>query len=273
ADGEAEADALARRLGAEEWIEDARQVFRRNARAAVAYRDDRRGVFLPHVRVDASFAAHRLCCVQQDIEQHLLDLPSAREHRRAARAGVSDGYAGRLVAMAEQRDRRLHSGIERGGRWRFGSDTREVAELARDGEHARDVGADRLAFRATEHRRERKRVDDRAHVVADRKEIRLASTAAFHAAPRNAGRGIIRSSIGRQSTAAITDNAIEASHTSWYEPVASKIAPPAHAPAKAPSWCPRKDTEKRVDRNLTPKIWPTSELVSGTVASQVTPST
>src|SRR5438094_6146846 len=105
-----------------------------------------------------------------------------------------------------------------------------------------------------------------------RRHLRRVAAGA-HAAPVKALRSIARSSIGMHSAAAMTDSAIAASHTGRYEPVRSNTAPPAQAPMNAPSWWPRNAIENSVERYFTPKIWPTRELVSGTVASQVTPST
>src|SRR2546430_17677115 len=79
--------------------------------------------------------------------------------------------------------------------------------------------------------------------------------------------------MGRQSAGAWTAGATAGSHTGRYEPARSDAAPPAQAPMNAPSWWPRNAIENSVERYFTPKIWPTRELVSGTVASQVTPST
>src|SRR2546425_9454827 len=69
------------------------------------------------------------------------------------------------------------------------------------------------------------------------------------------------------------DGGMGGTNTGRYEPVRSNAAPPAQAPMNAPSWWPRNAIENSVERYFTPKIWPTRELVSGTVASQVTPST
>src|SRR5437667_160445 len=105
-----------------------------------------------------------------------------------------------------------------------------------------------------------------------RRHLRRVAAGA-HAAPVKALRSIARSSIGMHNAAAMTDSAIAASPTGRYEPVRSNAAPPAQAPMDPPSWWPRNAIENSVERYFTPKIWPTRELVSGTVASQVTPST
>src|SRR5689334_19253843 len=84
ADREAESEALARRLGAEERLEHARQVLGRDAGSGIAYGDDRARALAPHRHFYASLAAHRLRRIEQQIEEHLLELAGSSRHLCAA---------------------------------------------------------------------------------------------------------------------------------------------------------------------------------------------
>ena len=86
-DRQAEAGALADRLGREERIVDARQVLARNARPGVADFGHDSPVF--DARADRQPAAlrHRVARVQEQVQEHLLQLVlDAEHHRRRSRS-------------------------------------------------------------------------------------------------------------------------------------------------------------------------------------------
>src|SRR5947208_13407286 len=295
ADGEAEAGTFACLLGSEERLEHALQMLLRDARAAVADGQNQRlRVDDSRLRLDQARALHRLRGVEQDVEQHLLQTAGPSEHGGTGRAAILHAHPSSIGAVAQQRDGFLHRRIQRHRAGRVAADAGEVAEPLRDGQHARDVRADggkafleglggdaALRLQDLQHRVDRRQ--GVGHFVAHARDHETERGEALHlridsflflahAAPVKAWRSIARSSIGMHSAAAMTDSAIAASHTGRYEPARSNAAPPAQAPMNAPSWWPRNAIENSVERYFTPKIWPTRELVSGTVASQVTPS-
>src|SRR5436305_11709528 len=74
-DGEAEARPLAHGLRREERVEDAREVFGRDAVARVAYLDDRRRALAPRLDADLAALSDRVRGVDEEVEPDLIQLP------------------------------------------------------------------------------------------------------------------------------------------------------------------------------------------------------
>ena len=103
-DREAEARAAADGLGREEGLEDVRQRVLRDAGAVVDHLGAHRPGVAAHVRVQDDAPPglaleHRLLGVQQEIQEHLLELVRVGEHRRQA--------ADELLLDGDARDREL----------------------------------------------------------------------------------------------------------------------------------------------------------------------
>ena len=112
-DRQAEARAAADRLGREERIVDARQLLRRNAGAGVGDLGDHA------IAVDArrdrqpAAARHRVAGVEEQVQEHLLQLMLDAEHRHRPRRELApDLDAADLELMLEQREHVGDDGVE-----------------------------------------------------------------------------------------------------------------------------------------------------------------
>src|SRR5678815_1383828 len=110
---QAEAGALPRGLGREEGLEAAPLYVGRNSRTAIAHADlnlarRRRGTDAQY----AALLAHRLLCIDGQIEQHLLELIGvADDTRQAGRQRALDAHAMKRQLMVDDGQRVLHDRV------------------------------------------------------------------------------------------------------------------------------------------------------------------
>jgi hypothetical protein len=73
---------------------------------------------------------HRLRCVQENIEHHLLQFSGPRQHRRARRAGIVDADALAGGTVAQQSRRRIHCVVDRDRGRRIAGNARKITRAS-----------------------------------------------------------------------------------------------------------------------------------------------